>query len=159
MEERGQEGWPSQVGCPGLGIRGWNDMQGSSISCHGVQMGQMNQTGCEVLRPGCLGRQSVITYPHKERGSCDFFINNFLWAQRCPQTQYHPIGLSHLLCGPAAASKPGPFFGCGGTRQLALASSLLYPLSQRDAWSAAPFCWPGPEDCRHPQCKAVGGPG
>lgn len=132
-------------------------MQGSSFSRHGIPWGP-DEPGCgwELLRLGCSGRQVVITYPYKVLGSCYFFINNFLWTQRCPQPQHHVIGCSHLLCGPAAASKPGPFFGCGGTRQLAPASFLLCPVSQRDAWSAGPFCWPGPEDCRHPQCTATG---
>lgn len=60
-----------------------------------------------------------------------------------------PHWLLPPLHSPAASSKTGPCFGCGGTRQLAPASSLLCPVSQRDDWSAAPFCWPGPEDCRH----------
>lgn len=128
-----------------MGERGWKEAQGPSIICAGIPRGPDEpDCGWKVLRPGCQGRQGVIIYPHKVLRGCYFFINNFLWAQRCPQPRHLLIGCFHPLHGPAAASKAGSFFGCGGIGQLAPASSLLCPVSQRDAWSAGLCRWPGP---------------
>lgn len=144
FEERSGEGWPSQVGYT-RAEGSWKDAQASCMSCPGIpRRPDEPDCGCKVLRPGCRGRQGVIIYPHKVLRGGYFLINNFLWAQRCPRPRYHLIGCSHPLRGPAVASKAGPLFGCGGIRQLAPASSLLCSVSQRVAWSAAPFCWPGP---------------
>lgn len=124
---------------------GWKDALGLSINCLDIpRRPDEPDCGWEVLRPRCRRRQGVIIYPHKVLRGCYFFINNFLWAQRCPQPRHHLISLSRPLRDSAAASKPGLFFACGGTRQLAPASCLFCPVSQRRAGSAAPFCQPGP---------------
>lgn len=71
----------------------------------------MNQT-VAGKRLGQAARGVIYLYKVLHGG--DFFINNFLWAQRCPQPRPHLFGLSRLLRGPAAASKPRLCFGGGG---------------------------------------------
>lgn len=89
-----------------------------------------------------LGRQGAIIYLRKVLLGCYFFINNFLWAQMCPQAMASPWATPASSMAQLQLQSLGLPLGARD-QAISTASTLICPVSQKAVWSAAPaLAWP-----------------